>query len=148
MTQVRQHRTRLQAAASGDAQQANAVASRREVAMQGASIFGEWANAHGGEDSVSADPEEVVRRFIRKMGKRFEDFDMTSNPVDFFKDGDLSSAVPVALDLLAVPADEAPAERIFSIPSRIIGNSRVSMSPTTVCQTTFLKKKNKRAFEE
>ena len=96
--------------------------------MQDEGIFGQWADTNGVDESVvNIDPEEVVRRFIGKMRHQFHFYDMKRDPIDFFKgDGlaELSLAVAVALDLLAVPAGEAPAERIFSIASRIIGTGR------------------------
>ena len=68
---------------------------------------------------------------------------MTSDPLDFLRlewIRDLKLVPAVALDVLAVPAGEAPAERIFIIASRVLGTSRVSMTSSTLCQLAFLKK--------
>ena len=84
---------------------------------------------------ILVDPIEEVDRFLKILSAKRHLFDMESDPVDFFKlkeMQDLNLLTSVALGILAVPAGEAPSERIFSIASRIIGTSRVSMTPTAV----------------
>lgn len=95
---------------------------------------------------ILVDPIEEVDHFLKIVSAKRRPFDMESDPVDFFKlkeMQDLNLLTSVALDFLAVPAGEAPSEIIFSIVSRIIGTSRVSMTPTVVCETVLLKKNNR-----
>lgn len=53
----------------------------------------------------------------------------------------------VVLDVFAMPSSEAPCERVFSIASRVLGQSRNSISPIQLERLTFLKK-NVAMFKE
>lgn len=72
---------------------------------------------------------------------------MAKDPMTIFSDRNhnLQLARVVALDVLSVPAGEAPSERIFSIASRVIGFDRAKMSAKYVALCTFVKK-NRRAL--
>ena len=72
---------------------------------------------------------------------------MADDPMQLFRNvPSLELARAVALDVLSVPAGEAPCERIFSIASRIIRTDRARMSHRHVTRLTFIRK-NKRALK-
>lgn len=58
----------------------------------------------------------------------------------------LRLAKSLALDILSIPAGEAPSERIFSIASRVIKFDRSRMAAEQVSTVTFIKK-NTRALD-
>jgi hAT family C-terminal dimerisation region len=68
---------------------------------------------------------------------------MSGNPITVYaKDSryNLELSRSVVLDVLAVPAGEAPSERVFSIASRIQTHVRTSMTPGRLCQEVFVAK--------
>lgn len=94
------------------------------------------------------DEERVLFEKIVALNKN-RDFSMLADPMSIFRDplANLQLARAVALDVLSVPAGEAPSERIFSIASRIIGTNRAKMSARSVTRNTFIKK-NRRALAD
>jgi hAT family C-terminal dimerisation region len=68
---------------------------------------------------------------------------MDANPLEVFTRAGAPNMIlcfNVALDVLAVPAGEAPSERIFSIAGRVQTFSRIRIAPVRLCEETWLKK--------
>lgn len=87
-------------------------------------------------------PEEELRvlfETIQKLG-RFNKW--KTNPIDIYTDVSVNLRLSreLALDFLAMPAGEAPSERIFSIASRVMKFDRTRMSAAMLANTTFIKK--------
>eukprot|EP00171_Calliarthron_tuberculosum_P003086 IDg3086t1 len=74
----------------------------------------------------------------------FEKWDV--NPMRLYRgDCKLKLGKSVALEVLSIPAGEAPSERIFSIASKVIKFDQARMGAEQVCAVTFIKK-NTRAL--
>ena len=83
---------------------------------------------------------------LRKLPK----LQMTDDPTTAFAataPHKLELARRVALDVLSMPSGEAPCERVFSIASRVLGESRYSVGPTKLEQLVY-DKKNCASFAE
>lgn len=159
----RQEAARHAAAVAGPPQPSNAgaqVADARAGALPDAnkiaSHFDEiFAMAGAANAGVGGMPINAPPRTYNTVGDELlalltaikqADMDMKMDPMSLYRNNrHLQLARAVALDVLSVPAGEAPCERIFSIASRVIGTSRARMSHDHVTRTTFIKK-NKRAL--
>jgi len=60
-------------------------------------------------------------------------------PLALFKDGRFPIAKAVALDVLHVPAGEAPSERIFSVAGRVMRPDRSNLTPRNLAIMTYLR---------
>jgi hypothetical protein len=65
------------------------------------------------------------------------------NPMSVFAGGEFPIACRVALDVLSVPAGEAPSERIFSIAGRVITADRAQLTPDQLARATYVIKNRK-----
>ena len=127
------------------------LASRRAATLDdSSSALNNWlSDVQPPVLALQVDPKAEVDAFCWFLRDCHQDFNMTSDPLDFLRlewIRDLKLVPAVALDVLAVPAGEAPAERIFSIASRVLGTSRVSMTSSTLCKLVFLKKNISQSF--
>lgn len=134
-----------------------AVANSRSHATRGAQIPANVVAHLFGNRDADASPVQTgipdynnVKDELRELHKTvtslnvFEKWNV--DPMILYRgDCKLKLSKSVALDVLSIPAGEAPSERIFSIASRVIKFDRSSMGAEQVSTVTFIKK-NSRAL--
>lgn len=81
---------------------------------------------------------EALFRIPRQLDKKFDP--MSVFRYDNDKGFKFDLVRRLAITVLGCPAGEAPSERIFSIASRILGQTRASLSPQALSDALFLKK--------
>lgn len=134
-----------------------AVANSRSQATTGAQIPADvvarlFGNSGADETPGATEPRDYnnVKDELSELHKAVTRFDVFEKwNVDpmllYHEDCKLKLAKSVALDVLSIPAGEAPSERIFSIASRVIKFDRSRMGAEQVSRVAFIKK-NKRAL--
>ena len=106
------------------------------------------ARAFGDADVASAGPPPDLPTFRTVADEKaalraLPPLKMTDDPMLYYSPSSphkLELARRVAVDVLAMPSGESPCERIFSIASRVLGQSRHKMSPAQLERLVFIKK--------
>jgi hypothetical protein len=85
------------------------------------------------------DAEDLINKALDKLEVMPLAANFPSNLHEHYSRNDVKCLRPLALSILAIPATEAPAERLFSSSGRVVSPLRVRISDASLAATVFLK---------